>query len=66
MRHHDSEVDALRGKVGIAARLSVEENRHGTPAFRPYRKGRNGVGKTPPMRSTAAPVQFSSGAGLAR
>jgi hypothetical protein len=36
MRHEGSDADALRAPLGIAARLSVEENVHG-PIFRRFR-----------------------------
>jgi hypothetical protein len=52
-RHAGSDTNALIAKIGVAARLTVEENRHGTPTFRPYRAVRNGVGKAPYGRLNA-------------
>jgi hypothetical protein len=36
-RHAGSDVDSLRGKVGIAAKLTVQDGPDGRPRFRSYR-----------------------------
>jgi hypothetical protein len=52
MRHAGSTTDALRSRIGDAARLTVDENRG---AFRRSR-GDGGVAAATPMRSPAHPL----------
>ncbi len=50
MRHAGSSTDALRTKVGIAAKLTVAEGDRGLPRFR--------VWKPMPLREGSPPVRF--------
>jgi hypothetical protein len=65
MRHHGNDVDAVRGKVGILAKLTVVERDRGGIQLERWNPISSSAG-SPPMRLTTAPVQFSSGAELAR
>ena len=49
MRHAGADHDALRGRLGTLARLTVEDGRDGVPRLRPW-KAPPRVGQTPPMR----------------
>ena len=53
MRHHGGLIDSLHSTIGTAAKLTVEENRHGSPAFRLYRKAPPSIGEGPPV----APIE---------
>jgi hypothetical protein len=53
MRHAGAGHDALRGRLGTAAGLTVEECSDGRPRFRPYRP-RLSEG-SPPMRASPSP-----------
>jgi hypothetical protein len=54
MRHADSDTDCLRGKIGLLARLSVEDRPSGgkPPRFVPYRPMPDRAEGSPPMRQT--------------
>ena len=47
MRHAGSDVEALRGKLGILAKLSVEDDRLGRPNFRSWRGARSDGAASP-------------------
>jgi hypothetical protein len=49
LRHAGSEVDSLRGKVGLIAKLTVAEGERGAPRFRSW--------KAPPLREGSPPVR---------
>lgn len=54
MRHAGSATDALRATVGVAAGLTVEDDRFGRPRFVRWR-GPQCDGAAPPMRFSASP-----------
>ena len=55
MRHAGSDVDALRGKVGLLARLTIEESAHG-PVFRSFRDARRVRWRPRPSRRARNPT----------
>ena len=57
MRHAGSNTDALRTKVGIGAKLTVEDGPDGRPRFRPYRP--YPLALSPHKRKTDLPLQGS-------
>jgi len=63
MRHAGSEVEALRGKLGILSRLTVEDDRLGRPSFRRWRGPRSdGAGSPIAQREPAATLTWSEAA----
>ena len=63
MRHAGSATDAMRTKVGIAAKLTVAEGDRGVPRFRSWKPMRLREG-SPPMRLPApAGATIPGGAG---
>ena len=63
MRHAGSNTDALRTKVGIGAKLTVEDGPDGRPRFRPYRP--YPLALSPHKRKTDLPLSRVASAGLA-
>ena len=55
MRHAGSDVDALTVRLGVAARLTVEDGRNGTPRLRRW--------KAPPRRGSTPPISFGDPTG---
>lgn len=53
MRHDGAHHDAVRGRLGALARLTVADDRHGTPRLRRW--------KAAPAGRQAPPVQFAPG-----
>jgi hypothetical protein len=53
MRHRGADHDALRARLGTAARLTVEESAHG-PVFRSYREASPSAVDRPPVASRTA------------
>jgi hypothetical protein len=61
MRHAGSATDALRTKVGIAAKLTVAEGDRGAPRFRSWKPMRLREG-SPPVRFLASAGDYTGGA----
>jgi hypothetical protein len=54
MRHVGSDIEALRGKLGILAKLAVEDDRLGRPNFRRWRGPRSDGAGSPIAPEAAA------------
>jgi hypothetical protein len=59
MMHADSNVVAVRARLGKAARISVEEGVNG-PRFVPFRKGLKSCVDAPPVASGTSPASLPS------
>jgi hypothetical protein len=55
LRHAGTEVDAMTSTIGAAAGLTVNDNRHGRPQFRPQKAPAGDVA-TPPIAPIGIPA----------
>jgi hypothetical protein len=63
MRHAGSDLEALRGKLGILAKLSVEDDRLGRPKFRRWRDTRSDGAASPIAQPGNPELSILEGAG---